>query len=103
LAETYGNDHWGGAAYWKPVTVNTKIEFTPDGEYFKQYPTDNTYTFIGTYKVVSDSTIRITQANPINPSYPSYTLDYNFSAGGYMTWGIFGYEALIKEKYRLDN
>lgn len=102
LVEIFGNDYWGGPAYWKTVTANTKIEFTPDGKYFKKHSTDSTYTFIGTFRVLSDSTIQITQANPVNPSYPSYTLDYTFSARGYMTWGIFGTEALIKEKYQLD-
>jgi hypothetical protein len=103
LVEIYGNDHWGGPAHWKTVTADTKIEFTSDGKYFKKYSTDSSYTFIGTFQVLSDSTIKITQANPVNPSYPSYTLNYTFSAGGYMTWGVFGTEALIEEKYHFDN
>ncbi len=102
LVEIYGNDYWGGPAHWKTVSTGTKIQFTSDGRYFKKYSTDSSYTFIGTFKVLSDSTIKITQANPVNPSYPSYTLNYTFSAGEYMTWGVFGTEALIEEKYLYD-
>lgn len=102
LIEIYGNDHWGGPAYWKNANGDTKIEFTADGKYFRKYPTDSNYTFIGTFQKLSDSTIRITQANPVNPSHPSYTLNYSFSHGGYMIWGIFGSEALIEEKYKID-
>jgi len=102
LTEVYGNDYWGGPAYWKNVDDNTKIEFTTDGKYFKKYVADSTYTFIGTYQILSDSTIQFKQANPVNPSYPDYVLNYTLSKGSYMTWGIFGYEGIIKEKYKLD-
>ena len=102
LTEILGNDYWGGAAYWHNVNVNIKIEFTTDGKYLKKYSSDSTFTIIGTFRKLSDSTIEITQENPANPSYPSYVLNYTFSSGGYMTWGDFGYEGIIKEKYNLN-
>ena len=102
ISQVFGNDYWGGAAYWKNADGKTKIKFTTDGKYFKEYSTDSTYTFIGTFQKLSDSTIQITQTNPVNPSYPSYILNYSFSIGGYMTWGNFGTEAIIKEKYKLN-
>jgi hypothetical protein len=102
LVQILVNDYWGGPAYWKTANTNTKIQFTPDGKYFKKYPYDTTYALIGSFQVLSDSTIQITASNPPSPSYPSFILYYNFSEGGHMTWGNFGTGALIKEKYRLD-
>jgi hypothetical protein len=102
LVQLYGNDYWGGTSYWKTATATTKIEFTTDSRYFRKYPGESNYTLVGTFQVLTDSTIQIIQSNPPSPSYPSYILYYSFSEGGHMTWGNFGTEGVIKEKYRLD-
>lgn len=102
LVEIYGNDMWGGPAYWKPATNARQIEFTADGKYLTKISPATSYTLAGTWLKLSDSTIQITHATPPNPSYPAYTLNYTFSSGGYMTWGTFNTESRVKEKYRLD-
>jgi len=103
LVEIFANDYWGGPAYWQVSKSLKKMVFTADNKYFIKLPTDSDYIFIGTYKKLSDNKIQITQANPINPASPVYVLYYTFSKGGYMTWGNFATEGVIKEKYELDN
>ena len=76
LVQIYGNDYWGGPAYWKTATATMKIEFTTGGKYLKKYAGDTTYTLIGNYQVLSDSTIQIIQSNPPNTTYPDYILYY---------------------------
>ncbi|MBY0481274.1 MAG: hypothetical protein K2Q21_07960 [Chitinophagaceae bacterium] len=102
INQVYGNDYWGGPAYWKNADSNTKLKFTTDGKYFRKYPTDSAYTLIGSYLVLSNSKIKISQINPPVPSYPTYTLDYSFDIGGFMTWGVFGTEGIIKEKFKIN-
>lgn len=100
--QVYGNDYWGGAAYWKNANGNTKIKFTSNGKYYVKYFSDTIYTYIGGFTKLPNNRIEIIQANPPNPSYPSYSLDYNFENNDFMIWGNFGTEGIIKEKYKLD-
>jgi hypothetical protein len=103
LYQIFGNDHWGGAAYWKTANPATKFELTADVKYFRKNATQTTYTLIGTYTKLPNNKIQITWANPIQPAYPTYTLDYDFETGGFMTWGTFDTEGMIKEKFKIDN
>src|SRR3954468_4476964 len=101
LYQIYGNDYWGGRAYWKNVDPGTKIKFTADHKYYRRDFSDSAYILIGTYTQLQNGNIQITQNNPPNPSYPTYILDYVFEPKGFMTWGNFGTEGLIKEKFKL--
>jgi len=101
LTETYGNDFWGAPLYWRSTSSDTKINFTADNKYYRQYSFDTAYTYIGTYEKLSDSTLRITWAHPPNPEAPSYTLNYLFEKGGLLTLGDYAYEGLVREKFRL--
>ena len=102
ISKIYGNDVWGGAYYWKDADGKTKIEFTTDGKYFRKYSTDSSYTLIGAYQKPTDSTIVITPVSINGASVYPYTLFYNFESGGYMTWGNFSTEVVVKEKYKKD-
>ncbi|HEY8894874.1 MAG TPA: hypothetical protein VIM79_08655 [Niastella sp.] len=102
LAEVYANDYWGGPLYWREAKGDVRIQFTNDGKYYRKYAKDSFYTLIGNYQKLSDSTIKITWAQPPNPDAPSYILNYTFSKGRYMTWGWFGFEGIAEEKFRLD-
>ena len=99
LTEIFGNDSWGAPFYWKKVNSGTKIEFTKEGKYLRKDFSDGTYIFIGTFQMLSDSTIKI---NPVSPSYPGYVLNYSFSKDGYMTWETGRTESIIIEKFKLD-
>lgn len=103
LVETFGNDYYGGPAYWKKTNNLTKIELTMDGKYLRKQANDSNYTLIGTYRQLSDSTIQIKWANPVNPNAPDFTIKYTFSTGGNMIWGDYGFENIIKEKFKQDN
>lgn len=102
LVEIFGNDYYGGPAYWKKTNGITKIELTMDRKYYRKQSNDSNYIFMGTYRQLSDSTIQIIWANPINPNSPNFTIKYTFSEGGYMTWGDYGFEHIIKEKFKQD-
>ncbi|MBO9639990.1 MAG: hypothetical protein J7576_17605 [Siphonobacter aquaeclarae] len=102
LSDIYGNEYWGGPLHWKKPTASIEIEFKANGEYYRS-PTDGSVPELkGTYRVLSDSTLEITQKVPVNPDYPSYRLDYRFEDGGYLTWGIFGYEGVVEERFRKE-
>jgi hypothetical protein len=103
LAEVCANDYWGGPIYWQQAKGDVRIEFTNDGKYYRKYAEDSIYTLIGTYQKLSDSTIQITWAQPPNPGAPGYILNYTFSKGRYMTWGLLAYEGITEEKFRLNN
>ena len=102
LTEIFGNDYWGGPFSWKKVNGVTEIEFTKDGKYFRKDFWDDTYIFIGTFQMLSDSTIKITPDKAMSPSYPSYIRNYSFSKDGDMTWETGRTESIIKEKFKLD-
>lgn len=101
LTDVYANDYWGGPIYWQKEKNDIKIKFTTDGKYYRKYAEDSTYTLIGAYQKLSDSTIQITWAQPPNPGTPSYILNYTFSKGRYMTWGLLAYEGVTEEKFML--
>ncbi len=102
ISKTYGNDVWGAPYYWKDADGKTKIKFTTDGKYFRKYSSDNIYTLIGGFQVKSDSTITIIPDSINgNVNYP-YTLYYKFEIGGFMTWGNFATEGIVKEKFIKD-
>ena len=105
LTDVYANDYWGGPIYWQKAKGDVKIQFTTDGKYYRKYAENSTFTLIGTYQILSDSTIQITWAQPPNPDAPSYildyTTDYNFSKGRSFTWGLLAYEGITQEKFRL--
>lgn len=100
IHQVYGNTSWGAPLHWMDVPPITKIRFTSNGEYFRRTGDMNNYALIGTYQILSDNKIKITWANPPNPSVPSYTLDYTFEKGGFMTWGILATEGTVQEKYK---
>lgn len=105
LTDVYANDYWGGPIYWQKAKGDEKIKFTTDGKYYRKYAGDSTYTLIGNYQKLSDSTIHITWAQPPNPGAPSYTLNYtlnySLSKGRHMTWGLLAHEGVTQEKFKL--
>jgi hypothetical protein len=102
LSQVYANDSWGAPFYWKNVhpNVDKRIKFTSGHQYFRKEANQANYTLVGTYKKLPGNKIEITFANPPNPSTPSYTLDYELTDSGYMTWGILATEGIIKEKFK---
>lgn len=101
LTHIYGNDYWGGPFYWRTTSADTKIEFTADKKYYWKYSFDTTYTYIGTYVRLSDSTVEIMPVNPPNPSVTSYVLTYFFEKGGLINIGDFATEGVIRERFQL--
>jgi hypothetical protein len=96
--KVYGNDYWGGPAYWKPGNLNIKVKFTSDNKYYRKEETDPDFVLNGTYTLIGNDAIEITSS--IDTSN-TYTLNYHFESGGYMVWGFFSTEDLQQEKFRL--
>jgi hypothetical protein len=103
VVQVNANDHWGGALYWQNVKVATKVWFSEDGKYWRKSAPDSSYTLIGTYTSVSDSTIEITEAAPVNPSAPSYTLQYFIDPEGFLILQFNQFEGIAAEKLTHEN
>ncbi|HWK03583.1 MAG TPA: hypothetical protein VNS58_08120 [Puia sp.] len=102
LTEVYGKDFRGAPLYWRSTSADTKINFTADKKYYRKYSFDTAYTFIGTYEKLSDSTVKITVANPPNPTSPSYILRFFFEKGELLNIGHDGFEGVTRERFKLS-
>ncbi|MGN6295038.1 MAG: hypothetical protein ACTHMV_19965 [Chitinophagaceae bacterium] len=100
INQVYANDSWGAPFYWQNALTDTRIKFTSAKQYFRKYHGEDSYTLIGTYRVLPDNKIEITWDTPPNSSAHTYKLDYTFEKGGFMTWGILASEGVIKEKFK---
>lgn len=101
LKMVLSNDHWGAPLYWHDVQRDEQVKFTKDGLYYEKPDGEGNFTLVGSYEVVTEDELKITQAKPAFPEYPAYVLYYSFEPGNYLVLRKQQFEGAVAGKYQL--
>ena len=95
------NDYWGAPLYWRDVQSDEQVRFTTDGQYYEKEDGESSFTLVGSYEVVAEDELKITEIQPAFPEYASHVLYYSFEPGGYLVLRKQQFEGAVAGKYQL--
>ena len=99
LAQVCANDHWGGPLYWQNADATKQARFTADNRYYRKDAAETAFTLIGTYTILTDSTLQLT---PAGSATQPYTLQYAVSPGSFLELRYSQFEGIVAEKFQRD-
>ncbi|WP_347157840.1 hypothetical protein [Pontibacter chitinilyticus] len=101
LKMVLANDHWGAPLTWREVQRSDQVRFTADGQYYEMQAGQSSFALVGTYEILDEDELKITETQPEFPEYPSHTVYYSLEPGNYLVITKKQFEGEVAQKYQL--
>ncbi|WP_423147247.1 lipocalin family protein [Rubrolithibacter danxiaensis] len=93
LTAINSNERWGGELKWSPSVKIAYVKFADNGKYFRKEDGEQSYNLRGSYILIDDKRLEITDCDNKNKSIKEYHLE-----GNQLTL-LFGFEGVTGEKF----